>query len=213
MQLDADGVEADIITRLRGLTFPQEVRDRVRADLATMVTDERKQMVMNRLREAREAQRTLLDLLLARQIERAVYSERYQATERIVHECERELAMPTEVERSIQQLSTLGEMIAAMSPDRQKRAIHHLFERIELSADGAVIAADWHRWARDVWDELRRVYRPATYRGSATSQTMPKVGVHHNVCGVKPPSAPPTAPPIPAPLLFWARLPATSPHS
>jgi len=214
-QADTNDIDyaSSLVERLQGVRLTPEVRERVRVELRAMADDDRRQIFAEKRAQAKEEQRLLLELLLNKRIAREVYNERFDATQRIIYEADRELSMPTEVDAAMAQLTDMGDMIAEMMPDKQKRAIHHLFERIELSADGAVIAADWHRWARDVWDELRRIYRPATYRGSTTSQTMPKVGVHHNVCGVKPLSAPPTATPIPAPLLFWARLPATSPHS
>lgn len=210
VQINADVAESSLVERLQGVRLTSEVRERVRAELRAMADDDRRQIFSEKRAQAKEEQRLLLELLLGKRIAREVYNERFDATQRIIYEADRELSMPTEVDAAMAQLTDLGDMIAEMMPDKQKRAIHHLFERVSLSKEGEVVAADWKPWARGVWTHIRRIYG---IEPVSTSQTMPKVGVHHNVCGVKPPSAPQTAPPIPAPLLFWARLPATSPHS
>lgn len=157
LQIRADDAEERLLARIGALVFTPEIREGVRQALMVRVSDERVAGVRQQLEDAQVAQRTLVDLLLSKQIAREVYDERYATLHKQIVAAERELAMPADVDTALRQLSDMGAMIAAMTPERQKRAVHHLFERIEITADGEIVAANYKPWARYLWSELRGI--------------------------------------------------------
>lgn len=193
--LDADEVETKLIDKLRGLTMPAELREGVRQILMMRTSDTRLQSLNQRLAEAREARQTLVDLLLARSIDREAYNTRFQKFEAVIRECEAELAMPAAVEAAMNQLDGAGKMIAEASAERKKRLIHSLFRRIMLSSYGDVVAVDWEPWAKEVWGALREHVEDGSLR----------FDTNYAEGGNRPRSLPP---PIPAPIIFWARMPS-----
>lgn len=193
---DADEVESRFLHRVEDLRMTAELREGMRQLFAARTNDGRMQSLNDRLVEAREARATLVDLLIARQIDREAYNSRFSKFESIIRECETEMSAPVEVENAIRVVSDVGATVMRMTPEKQKRAIHKLFQRIMLSDDGDLAAADWKPWTRYMWGLIR---------GEPPFHTNDAEGGHsgQRLYGGVPqlPSG------IPAPIALWARLP------
>jgi len=141
--IGADVAEEYLLTRIAHLKLTNEIREGVRQTLLARSSNERMQAIRQRLNEATEARRTLVDLLLAKRIDRADYDAQYTKLDEVIRICKRDIEAPAEVEAAMKMLFDVGSMIRLMTGEKQKRAIHTIFERVSLSVEGEIIAGDY----------------------------------------------------------------------
>jgi DNA invertase Pin-like site-specific DNA recombinase len=152
--INADKAEEYLLSRIEHLRMTNEVREGVRQTLLARSSSERMQAIHQRLNEAKEARSVLVELLLAKSIDRETYDDKYSALEATIRKCQSEIEMPADVELAMKMLSDMGSMIRAMTAEKQKRAIHTIFERVGLSADGEVVQGSYRPMARHLWQAI-----------------------------------------------------------
>lgn len=170
--IDGDRADADLVDHLSGIGFPPELRALIRARVAERVGDDRKRKAAADLADYQRRMEVLQDLLLDRKIERDAYNRRYTELERAARDARAELAREDDVDRLMASLTDLGGAIAAMRQVNRKRAIGHLFDRVEFDDAGAIRRLHMKDWALRAWGEIVFAYR--LYANSAPGEQSPQ---------------------------------------
>jgi len=133
-------IDDELMTHLRGVMWPETFRHKLKR-----MEDERNQDAeAARKRERISVLTTTLAELRRMRAEgyyRSALDEwqaLYQKAEAEIMSLNESLARPTNVAQLIQTFGALGEVIERLPIARRKRAIQHLFDRIEIGADGRI---------------------------------------------------------------------------
>jgi hypothetical protein len=148
--IDADVIDAEVLRRLCGVSFPPEIR----ADIRQAVND--REDVFTRVRlltEQRKFQRMIVhltDMRAAEEIGRDEFLRRRDDAQRELAEVERQLSAPGRVEALMEALSDLGALLRLATPAQAKGAIAAAFDRWEVNTDGEIVRVELAQWERGV---------------------------------------------------------------
>lgn len=177
--IDGDQADREIVELLAGVTFPLDLREAIRASVAARVGDTTKKKAAADVADYTRRLAVLADLLLDEAIQREEYDRRYVELERALHAARQELVREDDVDRLMAGLSDLAGAIQLMRDVNRKRALGHLFERIDLADDGSVSRLYLKAWAKAAWGEIVFAYR--LYANQSSMPTVPPVSVEHDV--------------------------------
>ena len=157
--INGDQADAEIVQRLSGIAFPPEMRALIRASVAERIGDDKKRKAAADVETFQHQMEVLMDLLLSGQVQREHYNRRYTELERALRDARMELAREDDVDKLMAHLSDLGSAITAMRAVNRKRALGHLFEKVEFDDAGAFHRLYLKAWAKTAWGEIVFAYR------------------------------------------------------
>jgi len=160
--IPAERAEAQVLGVLTGLQFPPELRDAVRDELGRIVGDDARAAAQQAIAAAQRRMGVLQEMRLDGSISRDAYNAQYAVIEAEIRRHEETLAAPTHVDALMDALADLGGTIQMMTRANQRRAVHHLFERVDFDGDGRLVALHARPWARQTFQQLARAVEAAT---------------------------------------------------
>lgn len=152
--INGDALDNEMIMRLSKIQFSDEMRVIIRKNTAERVGDERRLKAIADIAKIERQMETLTDMLLNDQIQRPSYNERYTGLERALSDARRLLSRETEIDVLMATLSDLGAHITGMRVVNRKRAVAHIFERIDLDDAGQIARLTLKPWACTAWGEI-----------------------------------------------------------
>lgn len=152
--IDADALDAEILQRLCGVSFPPEIR----ADIRQAIDDRETAEAMLRLRaDQRKLQRMidhLTDMRAAEELTREEYLRRRDEAAAQLADVERRLAAPGQADLLMQALEDLGALLQLATPAQAKGAVAAMFDRFEVTPEGEIARVTLARWAAEAFGEI-----------------------------------------------------------
>ena len=167
--IDGDRLDNEMVSRLSGVKFPEELRFLIRQFVEARVGDESRLKAESDIKRIEQQMETLTDLLLNNMIERSSYNTRYIQLERALTDAKALLSHETETDGLMNKLSDLGATISGMRLANRKLALAHLFERVDIDDNGVIAKLTLKPWARTAWREIVFAVR-ALYTNSAPGE-------------------------------------------
>lgn len=152
--LDADIIDREMLARLRGVRFPADMRAHIRGAIEEKIGASRRQELARQEAKLLGEMDLLVDLLGSKAIDREVYCGRYARLERQLGDVRAQMRAPDDVERIMGALTDLAAAIESMAPAKRKLAIQHIFERVDVSREGAIERLYLREWARAAFTDL-----------------------------------------------------------
>ena len=151
------GRAARYLTDPRAVAFPEPLRQSIRAQLIARTGDGEQDRTAARLSALRGKLARLADLYADGYVTRDELAKRGEVIREEIRAIEEAAGAPLPIDAVLGAIANLGDALKRVSPPYRKRALHALFERVELGADG-IIGLTPHTWARDAFGMLLAVY-------------------------------------------------------
>jgi len=155
--LDAERVDQELVDHLSGIVFPEPLRQSVRAQLVARTGDGEQDRTAARLADLRAKLARLADLYADGYVTRDDLASRGEVIRAEIRTIEGAAGAPLPIDAVLAAIGNLGDALKRVSPAYRKQALHALFERVELGADG-IIGLTPHTWARDAFGMLLSLY-------------------------------------------------------
>lgn len=152
--INGEAVDAELVSRMSAITFPFEMRQQIRQMVSDRIGYQARLDTQARIKKLEAQMERLLDLHLDGNIERSVYDSRYIPLEKALAEARQELLREDDVDRLMSMLTDLGAAIELMTAPNRKRALHRIFTRVDLAADGGITRLTLAQWAREAFGEI-----------------------------------------------------------
>ena len=137
--VDADKMDAEFLEHLAGIQFPPELVDAIRTEMLRRTNDTVRQKLERDAEDLRAKMGTLQEMRLDGAIERDAFNDKHMAYIARLRGIEAQLNAPSEVDMQMRALADLGGTIKMMTKERQRRAVHALFERVEFDEQGKIV--------------------------------------------------------------------------
>lgn len=147
ISIDADRLDGEILRWLAGVRFGPEMMAQIRANIQARLSPHRTAVLRERADKAAATKGLLLDLLKDGRIGRERYNSEYDAVDKEWRAAVKELESPAEVEQALALAERSFSLLALTTAERRNQAIRHVFERVEVDAEGAVVAIQLRGWA------------------------------------------------------------------
>ena len=167
-RIDAETTEKNLIKRLAGLRFPAKMIEHIRQIVIAQTSDTRRVELHDQMERMKRERATLLELRLKGEVSAEDYSLNYGRIEQVLRTLQAQLDMPTSVEQTLNSLGDIASTIELMNRDAQRRTIHRMFERIDLTSEGEIERVKMKPWFHAALHEMKTC---------STTPPLPKVGI------------------------------------
>lgn len=150
----ADDVERELIDNLRGTRFPPAVVTAIKAELDARTSNAERAHALATIGRMEKA---LLDLERKSALGEctpAQYSLLKAEFQETRAAAQKRAQAPSDVDRAIEALTALSEVLTRGKPAARWRAVHALFESVELTLDGGIGQLTPRAWAKQAFGQL-----------------------------------------------------------
>lgn len=143
-----DSVDEQMLAHLDGLVFPQTIREELRQMLIERDENGERQRAIERAATLRRQLARLNDLYITEAISREEYDTRKVMAQDDLRRAEAMANNTSQVDEVMGMLEDLGRVLRAIPIVRRKRAIQHMFDRVDLDEGGNIAKLHPAPWAR-----------------------------------------------------------------
>lgn len=145
-------IDDEMLNHLSNVTFPAPLREALRAEMVNMDVDTERQRLATRIAgltaKLERIRRMNADGYYA---DYGEFTRDYRVAELELAQARNAFQAPTDIDVLIDALATLGQAIRAIPVPRRKRALGHVFERIEIDGEGRIKAIYAKPWAQQAF--------------------------------------------------------------
>lgn len=135
-------VDEELLSRLRAITLPDEIREEIKRAYAGQGRDEEKARIRGEISRIAGRSRRVLDNFEEGHISKEERDTKLARLRADSMKLQAQLDAPDEVESMIDTLTTLGAALDLIPMTRKKRVIAALFDRVEIDEEGHIAAYD-----------------------------------------------------------------------
>lgn len=152
---DTDAIDGEIIQHMGALSFPPEVVAGIRAALAERTGEQDAEALTQKLAKMKQSMLDLERRFTIDGMDENVYRQVKRELSDAMTGIERKLREPGLVDAATAALENIGEVLRTASDRVRWRAMHAMFERVNLAPDGGVESLTPRPWAREALYALK----------------------------------------------------------
>ncbi len=161
-QFEGQKLDADLVDHLSGIHVPEPLLRKIRVSLESRDVSGERARLRHRVDELENKKARIKKMHMNGFLDEEEFVSEFRATERELLEAQQAMNTPTDIDQLMQALTNVGATLKLISPERRKRAIQHLFQRVEINAQGEIVRLQPHEWAHQAFGHLvgalRNVY-------------------------------------------------------
>lgn len=152
---DAETIERELIDHVSALAFPAEVVAGIRAALAERTSQQDAEALGAKLVKMKQSMLDLERRFAIDGMDEAIYKQVKRELQDATLDIERRLREPGLVDVATAALANLGEVLRGANHRHCWKALHSMFERLDLKPGGGIDTITPRPWARDAFYALK----------------------------------------------------------